>query len=88
MGLMRLVRFGREKWIWVYLGLIGLGGVLFLYGLFSVLGSFSFLDLPRWYSDSLAVVDEFLVVVGAILMALGLFWLKKNWSKFHPSTNH
>ena len=85
---MRLVRLGREKWIWVYLGLIGLGGLVLWYGLFSFLGSISFLGLPPWYSDFLAGVDELLIVIGSVLLALGLFWLKKNWSKFHLSTNN
>ena len=71
----------KNKLVLLYLGWVIFGGVLFWTGFWSVMRS-SFYVVPSWFPSFLAVVDELMVGVGAVLLVLALFWLKKNWSKF------
>jgi amino acid transporter len=71
---MGLERLPKNRFILLYLVWVILGGVLLWFGFSSMLGSSLY--------DFLVDVDELMVVVGALLLVLSLFWLKKNWSKF------
>jgi hypothetical protein len=71
----------KYKLIGIYVVLVVFGGALFWFGLWSFMGSISFLGLPPWNSNVLVDVDELLMIVGSVLFVLALFWLKKYWSK-------
>lgn len=79
---MELEILAKNKLILLYLVWVIFGGVLFWFGSISIIWSYFYGEVPSWYPDFLVYVDELMVIAGAILLALALVWLKKNWSKF------
>ena len=73
---MELKRLAKNKLLLLFLVWVIIGGVLLWIGFGSIMQSSS------WYPDFLVHFDELMVVAGAVLLALALVWLKKNWSKF------